>query len=60
MSLNYYLDNYIMNINITLELISIIIIFIIFWYFNIRTPDVLSVNVPIETMKNISIFDGKI
>lgn len=47
-----------MNITIKPELISLLLVLIIFWYFNIRTQDVLSVNMPPETMKNISIFDG--
>jgi len=48
-----------MNIDIKPELIALIIVLIIFWYFNIRTQDVLSIDMPPETMKNISIFDGK-
>lgn len=47
-----------MNINIKPELLALIIVLVIFWYFNIRSQDVLSVNMPPETMKNISIFDG--
>jgi hypothetical protein len=47
-----------MNINIKPELIALIIVLIFFWYFNIRTQDVLSIDMPLETMKNISIFDG--
>ena len=39
------------------ELIALIIVLVIFWYFNVRTQDVLSVDMPYETMKNISIFE---
>ena len=47
-----------MNFAIKPELIALILVLILFWYFNIRTQDVLSVDMPPETMKNISIFDG--
>ncbi len=47
-----------MNIDIKPELLALIIVLVIFWYFNIRSQDVLSVDMPPETMKNISIFDG--
>jgi hypothetical protein len=47
-----------MNFNLTPELLSLIIFVFIFWYFNIRTQDVLLVPLPIENMKNVSIFDG--
>lgn len=40
------------------EVIALIIVIIIFWYFNIRQQDVLSIPLPKENMKNISIFDG--
>ena len=41
-----------------MELIAILIVAIIFWFFNIKYQNVLQVDVPIENMKNISIFDG--
>lgn len=44
--------------NIKLEFSALIIVLIIFWYFNIRTQDILTIDIPPETMKNISIFDG--
>jgi hypothetical protein len=47
-----------MNFNLKIEFIALILILIIFWYFNIRNQDILSVEMPIENMKNISIFDG--
>jgi hypothetical protein len=47
-----------MNFELKIEFIAIIFILIIFWYFNIRNQDILSVEMPIENMKNISIFDG--
>jgi hypothetical protein len=37
---------------------AIILLLLIYWYFNIRNQDVLVVQMPIENMKNISIFDG--
>ena len=40
------------------EYLAFIVIIIIFWYFNIRTQDVLAVSMPVEKMKNISIFNG--
>jgi hypothetical protein len=40
------------------EYLGFFIVLIIYWYFNIRDQDILVVNLPIETMKNISIFDG--
>ncbi len=47
-----------MNFELKIEFFALIFILIIFWYFNIRNQDVISVEIPIETMKNISIFDG--
>jgi hypothetical protein len=47
-----------MNFELKIEFIALILILIIFWYFNIRNQDILSVEMPIENMKNISIFDG--
>jgi len=40
------------------EIIGIIIVLIIYWYFNIREANVLTISVPLEKMSNISIFDG--
>jgi hypothetical protein len=40
------------------ELFAIILLLIIYCYFNIRNQDVLVVQMPIENMKNISVFDG--
>jgi preprotein translocase subunit YajC len=47
-----------MNINLKPELLALILILVIFWYFNIRRQDVLTIKMPPETMKNISIFNG--
>ena len=47
-----------MNFELKIEFFAIIFILIIFWYFNIKNQDVISVEMPIENMKNISIFDG--
>ena len=47
-----------MNFELKIEFFALIFILIIFWYFNIKNQDVISVEMPIENMKNISIFDG--
>lgn len=47
-----------MNFELKIEFIALLLVLILFWYFNIRNPDILSVEMPIENMKNISIFDG--
>jgi hypothetical protein len=47
-----------MNFKLKIEFIALLFILIIFWYFNIRNQDVILVDMPIENMKNISIFDG--
>jgi len=44
--------------NLKLEILGIIILIIIYWYFNIKNSDVLVVNTPIEKLSNVSIFDG--
>lgn len=41
-----------------IEFIALIIVIILFWFFNIKEQDILQVQMPIENMKNISIFDG--
>ena len=40
-------------------IIAIFILFILYWYFNIR-ENVIQIDMPIEKMQNISIFDGDI
>ena len=40
-------------------IIAIFILFILYWYFNIR-KNVIQIDMPIEKMQNISIFDGDI
>jgi hypothetical protein len=40
------------------ELFSILIVLIIYWYFNIRKQDYIKINLPIEKMTNVSIFNG--
>ena len=47
-----------MNFEFKIEFIAIILLIIIYWYFNIRNKGVLVVQVPIENMKNVSVFDG--
>ena len=47
-----------MNFELKIEFFALIFVLIIFWYFNIRDKDMLSVEIPIENMKNISIFNG--
>ena len=48
-----------MNIlnNNNLELIAFVIVLIIYWFFNIRNQNILSVTLPIEKMSNVSVFD---
>lgn len=40
------------------ELFTILIILIIYWYFNIRKQEYIKINMPIEKMTNVSIFTG--
>ncbi len=47
-----------MIFELKIEFFALIFILIIFWYFNIRNQEILTVKMPIENMKNISIFDG--
>jgi cbb3-type cytochrome oxidase subunit 3 len=41
-------------------IIAIFILFILYWYFNIREQNIIQVDLPLEKMSNISIFDGDI
>lgn len=41
-----------------LEIFSIILIIFLYWYFNIRDQDYITIPMPVEKMENISIFDG--
>jgi len=47
-----------MNYEYKNEVFGILLVILIYWYFNIRNQDPISINMPIENMKNISIFDG--
>lgn len=40
------------------EIFSIILVFFIYWYFNVKKQDYITVNLPIEKMSNVSIFKG--
>ena len=47
-----------MNFEYKNEVFGVLLVILIYWYFNIRNQDPISINMPIENMKNISIFDG--
>jgi hypothetical protein len=40
------------------ELFSLLIVFFIYWYFNIKKQDYISIDLPLEKMSNVSIFEG--
>ena len=40
------------------ELISLLLVLIIYWYFNIRKQDYITLDLPVEKMSNVSIFEG--
>jgi hypothetical protein len=46
--------------NYIYELFALLIVFVVYWYFNIIPQSPISIDMPIENMKNISIFDGNI
>jgi hypothetical protein len=39
------------------ELIGLLLVIIIYWYFNIRKQEYVTTNLPPEKMSNVSIFD---
>jgi hypothetical protein len=39
-------------------LTAFLIIVILYWFFNIKKQNVITISLPIEKMSNISIFDG--
>lgn len=41
------------------EFFTILIVLLIYWYFNIRKQEFIKINLPIEKMTNVSIFDGE-
>jgi hypothetical protein len=41
------------------ELLGILIVSIIYWYFNIRKQDYITIDLPLEKMANVSIFENK-
>lgn len=47
-----------MNFKYKNELFGVLLVCGIYWFFNIKNQDPISINIPIENMKNISIFDG--
>ena len=42
------------------ELIAVLIVIFLYWFFNLRKENVISVSIPVEKMSNVSIFDGNI
>jgi hypothetical protein len=42
------------------ELIAVLIVIFLYWFFNLRKENVVSVSRPVEKMSNVSIFDGNI
>ena len=40
------------------ELFGLLLVFIIYWYFNIRKQEYTTIDLPVEKMSNISIFEG--
>ena len=41
------------------EIITILFLFFLYWYFNLRQDKFISIPVPMEKMDNVSIFDSK-
>jgi hypothetical protein len=41
-----------------IELMTIIFLILLFWFFNLRENQFIIVKIPIEAMSNVSIFDG--
>jgi hypothetical protein len=41
-------------------ILAIILLIILYWYFNIREQNVIQLDLPPEKMTNVSIFDGDI
>jgi len=39
-------------------IIIIIILIFLYWFFNIREQNIIQIDLPIEKMHNVSIFDG--
>jgi hypothetical protein len=42
------------------ELIAVLIVIFLYWFFNLRKENIVSVSIPVEKMSNVSIFDGNI
>ena len=40
------------------ELFSLLIVFMIYWYFNMRKQEYVTLDLPVEKMSNVSIFEG--
>jgi hypothetical protein len=40
------------------ELFGLLIVFFIYWYFNIKKQDYITIDLPLEKMSNVSIFEG--
>lgn len=39
-------------------LIALFIIAILYWFFNVKKHDIITISLPPEKMSNISVFDG--
>jgi len=39
------------------EIYGLVIVFIIYWYFNIRQQEYIIIDLPVEKMSNVSIFE---
>jgi hypothetical protein len=40
------------------EIFGLFLVLIIYWYFNIREQDYITIDMPLEKMSNVSIFEG--
>ena len=40
------------------EIIAIIFLIFVYWFFNIKTCNFITIDIPIENMTNIEIFDN--
>jgi hypothetical protein len=40
------------------EIIAILMVVFLYWFFNLRKENFISVSIPVEKMSNVSIFDG--
>jgi hypothetical protein len=40
------------------ELFGLLLVSIIYWYFNIKKQEYITIDLPVEKMSNVSIFEG--